>query len=229
VASLPNPCINSACGARGTSVRRSAGVVPGRSARGERPCARRCAGTGRVRPRLLLPPSARCSAPALASHLTSFPRVSGPASFLTSASARALARILQAPTPPRAREPRKGSDRGDGDRDAQRRHCTSLGSGADGPASRGRRDPGRWLLLSNWKGAAARSLRDAPGVAQNHQCRRGQRTLPQSLAERHCGGRCCDQRRLPHWRPKRAAPGRVDWLELRDARTSGRDRGRCRR
>jgi hypothetical protein len=25
------------------------------------------------------------------------------------------------------------------------------------------------------------------------------------------------------------APGRVDWLDLRDARTSGRDRGRCRR
>ena len=108
MASLPNPCLNSACGAHGTSVRRSAGVVPGRSARGERPCARRCAGTGRVRPRLLLPPSARYSAPAPASHLSSFPRVSGPASFLTSASARALARILQAPTPPRAREPRKG-------------------------------------------------------------------------------------------------------------------------
>ena len=43
---------------------------------------------------------------------------------------------------------------------------------------------------------------------RDHRCRRGQRTLPQSLAERHCGGgRYCDQRRIGHWRRKRASRG----------------------
>ena len=47
-----------------------------------------------------------------------------------------------------------------------------------------------------------------PPVHKNHHCRRGERTLPQSLvAERHCGGCYCDRRRLPHWRPKRAPRG----------------------
>lgn len=172
MASLPNPCQNPVRGARGISVRRS---WP-ESFRG---VPRRASGLalGVVRYRTsptaaTAPPSARYSAPAPASQLSAFLTVGRPASLLTSASAAALARILQAPTTPHARKPRMGSDRGDGERDAQRQQ--------------GRSRPTRLAFLT-MQGEPQRAVTDAQLAKTRSGPSVGE--TPVSLGSRDCSRR----------------------------------------